>query len=134
VKHRLIEQVWRRANDRCEYCHLPSSTYPLPFHVDHIIARQHGGQTDLGNLALACLHCNRHKGPNIAGLDPAIGQTVRLFNPRQDSWDEHFAWIGIDLAGKTPIGRVTIQVLAMNAPDFRAVRRALIEEGILSLE
>jgi 5-methylcytosine-specific restriction endonuclease McrA len=38
--------------------------------IDHIIARQHGSRTELDNLALACVHCNRFKGPNVAGLDP----------------------------------------------------------------
>ena len=57
----LVRQVWQRARDRCEYCHLPASVYPLPFHVDHIIARQHGGLTIAGNLALACLYCNGTK-------------------------------------------------------------------------
>ena len=41
----LARQVWERANGRCEYCRMPASVYPLPFHVDHIIARQHGGAT-----------------------------------------------------------------------------------------
>ncbi len=74
----LIRKVWRRAQNRCEYCRLPAAVYPLPFHVDHIIARQHGGETALDNLALACLHCNRHKGPNIAGRDAETGEIARL--------------------------------------------------------
>src|SRR5271166_1429460 len=82
----------RRAGERCEYCHLPTSVYPWPFHVDHIIARQHGGLTVLDNLALSCLHCNRHKGPNIAGTDPRTGEVVRLFHPRNDQWSVHFEW------------------------------------------
>jgi len=36
------------------------------------------------NLALACLHCNQHKGPNIAGRNPETGEIVELFHPRQD--------------------------------------------------
>jgi len=102
--------------------------YPLPFHIDHIIARQHGGLTELGNLALACLHCNRHKGPNIAGRDPESHQIVRLFHPRSDEWTEHFEWKGPWLEGTSPIGRTTILVLAINAPEFLAVREAFIEE------
>ena len=78
----ISRAVWQRAGDRCEYCCLPARAYPLPFHVDHIVARKHGGQTVLENLALACLHCNRHKGPNIAGNDPNTGDVVRLFYPR----------------------------------------------------
>jgi hypothetical protein len=126
VNRELLREVWSRAARRCEYCLLPAAAYPLPFHVDHIVARQHGGQTESANLALACLHCNRHKGPNIAGRDDWTGELVRLFNPRHDRWDQHFEWEGTNLLGKTAIGRVTIQVLAMNDPEFRAVRAALL--------
>ncbi len=127
-------EIRRRAQDRCEYCHLPARFYPLPFHFDHIIARQHGGRTATSNLALACLHCNRHKGPNIAGTDQSTGKIVRLFHPRNDVWSEHFEWVGVKLGGRTPIGRATIHVLAINDPDFLAVREALIEERVFPLE
>ncbi len=130
----VVRQVRQRAQDRCEYCHLPTSVYPLPFHVDHIKARQHGGLAILENLAFACLHCNRHKGPNLAGADPNTGELVRIFNPRMDQWTEHFEWIGSILAGRTAIGRVTIQVLAINDPDIVAVRETLSEEQALPLE
>jgi hypothetical protein len=100
----------------------------VPFHVDHIVARQHGGLTVLENLAFACLHCNRHKGPNIAGTDPTTGDLVRLFHPRNDHWNVHFEWTGVALTGRTAIGRATIHVLSINDPDFMAVREALIGE------
>jgi len=39
-----------RAGGRCEYCRLPDWLPPLePFHLEHIIARQHSGQSDLKN-------------------------------------------------------------------------------------
>jgi HNH endonuclease len=101
----------------------------MPFQVDHIIAEKHGGETVVSNLALACPHCNLYKGPNIAGLDPASGQVVRLFHPRTDVWSEHFAWEEAYLTGRSPIGRVTVQVLAMNAEDFRQFRVGLWKEG-----
>lgn len=129
----LLRQVWRRAERRCECCHLPASCYLWPFHVDHIIARQHGGQTTSENLALACLHCNLHKGSNIAGRDANTGRLIPLFHPRQDQWRDHFEWTAAELVGRTPIGRITIQVLAMNDPDFLAVREALLEEGVFPL-
>ena len=125
----LTRRIWTRAAHRCEYCHLPANTYPLPFHIDHIIARQHGGETHPDNLALACLHCNRHKGPNIAGVDPITGSLSRLFHPRKDDWTIHFEWAGHELRGKTSVRRVTIEVLAINDPDFRAVRAQLMSEG-----
>jgi HNH endonuclease len=101
----------------------------LPFHIDHIIARQHGGATSAENLALACLHCNRHKGPNIAGRLPATGDIVRLFHPRFDGWNDHFEWDGAILSAKSDVGLVTIQVLAINEDDFVTVRLALMQEG-----
>ena len=104
--------------------------YPtVPFPIDHIIARQHGGQSALANLALACLHCNSHKGPNIAGIDPKTRKLTRLYHPRKHKWDRHFRWIGPLLVGRTSVGRATIVALAMNDPDLVAVRMALIEEG-----
>ncbi len=109
---------------------MPASGYVGSFHVDHIVARQHGGQTVIENLALACLHCNQRKGPNIAGRNPETGKLVPLFHPRLDCWDDHFEWLGADLAGLTEIGVVTIQVLAINESGFRAIRIALREEGI----
>ena len=104
--------------------------YRTPFHVDHIVPLQHGGETSVANLALACFHCNLHKGPNVAGLDPQTGSLARLFHPRQDHWAEHFAWSGAGLDGLTPVGRATISVLAINEPLYLAVRAALIEEGV----
>jgi 5-methylcytosine-specific restriction endonuclease McrA len=125
----LAEQVRRRASYICEYCRMPQVYYPtIPFPIDHIIARQHGGPTRLGNLALSCLHCNSHKGPNIAGIDPKSKKLTKLFNPRRHKWARHFRWHGPYLAGRTAIGRVTIAVLAMNDPEAVQVRQALLEE------
>jgi hypothetical protein len=97
--------------------------------MDHIIARQHGGSTTLENLALACFHCNRFKGPNIAGLDPGSRELVRLFHPRLDLWADHFRFEHARLVGLTPIGRATIQVLAMNAEDLLLFRVEILQEG-----
>jgi hypothetical protein len=127
----LIRSVWERANRRCEYCHMPAFAYAGCFHVDHVVARQHGGATSIENLALACLHCNQRKGPNIAGRNPETGDIVPLFHPRQHDWNDHFEWRGADLIGRTEIGRTTIQVLAINDLGFRAIRVALREEGII---
>jgi hypothetical protein len=125
----LIQAVRLRAKDVCEYCRISQVFYPtVPFQVDHVIARQHGGDQVLANLALACLHCNSHKGPNIAGLDPKTRRLSRLFHPRRHKWDRHFRWKGPLLVGRTSVGRATIAVLALNDPDFVAVRQTLIDE------
>ncbi|HTW93839.1 MAG TPA: HNH endonuclease signature motif containing protein [Tepidisphaeraceae bacterium] len=126
-----IEQLVRdRAAHRCEYCRLPEKFSKLKFVLDHIVARQHAGGDVPGNLALACGFCNRHKGPNIAGIDAETGQLVQLFNPRQDQWTQHFVWAGATLIGLTPAGRVTIALLAMNHEDQVAVREAIMDEGV----
>jgi hypothetical protein len=74
--------------------------------------------------------CNSHKGPNIAGIDPATGKLSKLFNPRRHKWARHFRWDGPYLIGRTPVGRVTVVVLAMNDPEAVEVREALIDEGL----
>lgn len=127
----LQRRVRRRARDRCEYCQMPQSAFRVRFPIDHIIALQHRGATDAGNLALACINCNAHKGPNLAGIDPDTGELTRLFHPRRDIWTDHFEWRGAVLAGRTPIGRATIHVLAVNLPAIVAVRQSLIREGSL---
>jgi len=127
----LAQAVRELANEICEYCRMPQVYYPtVPFPIDHIIAKQHRGSTVLRNLALSCLHCNSHKGPNIAGLDPRTGKLTRLFNPRRHKWERHFRWDGPVLVGRTAVGRVTVAVLAMNDPDAVEVRLELMEEGI----
>ena len=90
----LREHVWKRSGLRCEYCQLPQAFADARHEIDHVIAEKHGGQTTLENLALACFHCNNHKGPNIAGIDSLSGQLTRLFHPRSDQWKEHFRWPG----------------------------------------
>lgn len=125
----VLTQLRELAQDRCDYCRIPAVFDPLPFQVDHVIAQQHGGETVLQNLAWSCLHCNRHKGPNIAGIDPLTGQLIALFHPRRQQWKRHFAWRGSTLVGRTRSARATIQVLGINDPDFLAFRSELMEEG-----
>ncbi len=124
----LIEQVWARARNRCEYCRLGHLRYRLPFQIDHILARQHGGATQLDNLALACFHCNRYKGPNIAGWDANVNQLVRLFHPRIEDWADHFEVVDFRIVGLTQVGRVTASLLNMNSPNQLLLRQELWQE------
>ncbi|MCC7334317.1 MAG: HNH endonuclease [Pirellulaceae bacterium] len=112
----LRREVRGRANDCCEYCQLPQSRFRLvAFHVEHVIARQHGGSDDALNLCLACHWCNLFKGPNLSSLHD--GQLVRLFSPREDEWKDHFQLIDGAIIGLTPIGIATVNLLNMNDPD-----------------
>ena len=123
VAQELRDLVHSRAAERCEYCRIHQDDDPFfRFHIEHVVARQHGGATVESNLALACHHCNLHKGPNLTGIDPVTGDVVPLFNPREQRWEDHFLWRGIAIAGLTPIGRATVRVLAINARDRLALR------------
>ena len=115
-----------RAEYRCEYCQLPRSASPLiSLQIEHIIALKHRGTDSPDNLALACIECNLCNGSNLSGIDPGSGQLTRLFNPRTDPWQVHFAWIGVRIQGLTAIGRTTVDVLDMNESEKLEVRLAL---------
>jgi hypothetical protein len=121
--------VRQRAGNRCEYCRLRQGQFPFgQFHIEHIVPRKHGGTDDVMNLALACHHCNLHKGTNVAGFDPQTGEMTPLFHPRKQRWSEHFAMAGGEIVGLTAIGRTTVEVLVMNAPGRIRLR---IELGVL---
>ncbi len=130
MKASLKHRVRQRARGLCEYCRMPSQFYLAPYQMDHILAEQHGGATTLSNLALACFHCNLHKGPNIAGQDPVTRRLTRLFHPRRDRWNDHFGMTKELIVGKTAIGRTTVVVLDMNHEAYVLVRQALLDAGV----
>lgn len=127
----LANRVWERSGGICESCRLPQAASRLRFHVEHIVSPQHGGLTELENLAIACPRCNLHKGPNLAGIDPETGEKVWLFHPRRDQWASHFSWDGPVIVGNTPVGRATVATLQMNSAEVIEVRRGLLEEVLL---
>jgi hypothetical protein len=117
--------VRQRANECCEYCQRPqAASWKLSLQIEHVIPRSHGGGDSLDNLALACSACNLHKGPNLTGIDPLSMQLTPLFNPRTQTWGEHFVWDGVRIVGISAVGRTTIQVLDLNSSRRLRVRRA----------
>ena len=127
----LRRQVRGRAAERCEYCRLPDRIELTgPFHVEHIVARQHRGTDDLSNLAWACSRCNRHKGTNLSAVDPDSGKVVFLFNPRVEKWEGHFEIAVALILGTSAVGRATVQLLQMNADRRVELRSELIHQGL----
>ena len=62
----LRDFVRERAGRRCEYCRLHEEDADfLSFHVEHVVAKQHGGTDDPDILCFACAECNWAKGPNF---------------------------------------------------------------------
>lgn len=121
------ELVRRRAAERCEYCRLRQEDSELAHHVEHIVAKQHGGSDDPNNLALACHRCNLHKGPNLTGIDAQTGQVASLFHPRNDRWSDHFVFNGPRVEGISVTGRATVRVLAMNDARRVEVRQEILK-------
>lgn len=129
----LRRRVARRAAHRCEYCLMPEAVALHRHEPDHILPRQHGGETTFENLALACLRCNRYKGPNVGSSDPETGELVPLFNPREHSWEEHFELDQEWIQPLSPEARVTLKLLQLNHEERLEERRRWLpiinEEG-----
>ena len=104
----MRRMVRERASLRCEYCGMAEAWEPFfIYHIQHIIARQHGSTDGPENLAPACNHCNLLKGPNLTSIDPATGNLIPLFNPRKECWLEHFVKNGDCVIGRTHTARTT---------------------------
>lgn len=78
----------------------------------------------MDNLAWACPSCNLHKSDRVevdCGLE---GGVIRLFSPRADNWQDHFAWDDYELKAKSVIGQATIDTLHFNDERRIKIRQA----------
>jgi hypothetical protein len=124
----LREHVFVRARGCCEYCLINQADSWSSHEVDHIRAVKHGGRTVIGNLALACYYCNRHKGSDLGSLSDD-GAFYRFFNPRRDRWDDHFEIRGARIESLTQTGEVTARILQFNAAKAVTEREGLQRQG-----
>lgn len=129
VPTELRQLVSERAGNRCEYCLFPQEASLLAFEMEHIIAEKHGGATEADNLALACPFCNRAKGSDLGSIDTPTGQLTPFFNPRQQTWPEHFQLAEATIVPLTAEGRVTVAILQLNHPDRLRERQRLQQAG-----
>jgi hypothetical protein len=127
----LRAAVAEQARGRCGYCLTAEAVVGMPMDVEHIIPEALGGSTGEDNLWLACPPCNAHKGSRTSGPDPMTGAAVRFFDPRRQTWGEHFAWSGdgTHILGRTPCGRATALALHLNRPLLVAARREWVAVG-----
>jgi hypothetical protein len=123
IASRLRAEVVRRAGNRCEYCRLSQAGQEAVFHVDHVVPQSADGPTTADNLALACVSCSLRKWARLSATDPESGEDVPLFNPRTESWAEHFRWEAETVVPLTATGRATVAALAINRPLILAIRR-----------
>jgi HNH endonuclease len=126
------EIIVNRAQGTCEYCHILQDYSPDSFEAEHIIPVVRDGSDDLGNIALACSGCNKRKSDKIAAIDPISLQSVPLFNPRTDIWEDHFEWSNdfSQMIGRSDVGRATIQALQTNRIGLVNLRLALFAYGV----
>ena len=125
IAARLRAAVARRAGHRCEYCLIHEEDAGFRHKIDHILSRKHGDSSGIQNLAYACVLCNRHKGSDVASVNPKTGKAVRLFHPRSDQWTEHFYVDADYIEHLTEVGAATVRVLRLNDADRVLERRIL---------
>lgn len=123
-----VRRVHERAAFQCEYCQTGQRVTGQAMHVEHISP---GGGDDLENLALSCATCNLSKARATSALDPSTGESVPLFNPRTQTWTEHFEWVenGTIVRGRTAAGRATIVRLQMNVARVVNARKVWVRAG-----
>lgn len=121
----LRKQVVKRAGGCCEYCLINESDSFLPFEVEHIVAKKHGGGNEISNLAYACPHCNQHKGTDLTTFLKNYDNIVRIFNPRLQVWEDHFSMIQGEIIAVTETGEATIKLLKLNEEERVLLRNLL---------
>ena len=117
--------VKSRANGCCEYCLSQEEYSPDTFTIEHIVPLIKGGSNHLDNVANACQGCNNLKCVATEAIDSLTGRIVPLYHPRQHNWHDHFTW-NEDytlMIGLSPIGRATIDKLALNRRNVVNKRR-----------
>lgn len=131
ISEALRRQIIEEAGHRCEYCKTSSRLIGMPLIMEHVFPKSLGGQDDLSNLAASCYRCNEFKGARTDARDPETGQLVPLFNPRMQTWSDHFTWGngGTHLLGITSTGRATVISLRLNNENIVEARAIWIEFG-----
>ena len=127
----LRQRIAEQAHHRCGYCQTQEVISGIPLTLEHIVPKAKGGQDAEENLWLSCRLCNEAKSVSTEAIDPETGVTVPLFNPRTQTWPEHFTWSedGTRIIGQTPTGRATVAALSLNS-ELRVRARAIwVEAG-----
>ena len=127
----LREAVISRASKCCEYCKSQDKYSPTAFTIDHVLPQSLDGTSEINNLAYACFLCNRLKSNKLKSFDTTTGKWVHLYTPRQNNWNDHFAWSedATQLIGLTAIGRCTVKELQLNREKLIEYRQCIIPFG-----
>ena len=105
-----------------------------PHHIDHIKPLKHGGSDELENLALACMSCNLAKGSDLAAEDPETATLTYFFNPRIETWNDHFSLNGAIITPLSAKARATVSIFRLNDEARVEEREAFMKSGLYSFE
>ncbi len=131
VSQVIRQQVIAEAKQCCEYCRTQQRLIGMPLVIDHIQPTAAGGSDKRTNLAASCHRCNAFKSAKLQVPDPESGELMPLYNPRQQIWEDHFAWAerATKIEGLTAIGRATVAALQMNNTYVVESRKIWVPEN-----
>lgn len=117
IKQDLDAKIRVQAENRCGYCLVPQKLVSYKLEIEHIFPQDKGGTSEEVNLWLACRQCNLSKGVKTQGFDTVTFERVKIFNPREQMWVEHFKFSEdeTEIIGKTKCGRATVSALQLNS-------------------
>jgi hypothetical protein len=115
IPESLRTQIDAADGRSCCYRLMSEAVSGTPLTYDHIAPTSRGGLTAFDEF----------KTNTIRTVDPLTQESVPLFHPRQQHWQDHFAWSldGTKVEGTTAIGRATVVALRMNHALIVAARR-----------
>ncbi len=127
----LRKKIREEARVRCGYCLCSEVLVGMTMEFEHLLPLASGGQTTEENLWLSCRRCNEAKGKQTEAVDTETSNTVALFNPREQQWEEHFRWNneGTEIIGETATGRATVSALKLNNAVIVVTRRLWVSAG-----
>lgn len=132
ISDALYQLIAQDAGGQCGYCRAPQGALPYRLEVEHLLPISRGGSDERDNLWRSCHKCNKLRSNRVAGIDPVTRVEARLFNPRRDDWNHHFAHHrdGVYIVGRTAIGRATVAALQLNDAYHLSARGVWIVAGI----
>lgn len=132
ISDALYKTVATDAREECGYCRAPQPALPYRLEIEHLVPSSRGGGEERTNLWLSCHKCNKLRSNRVTGIDPLTQQEVALFNPRLQSWNEHFSWQGggLYIVGRSAIGRATVETLRLNDAYHQSARSVWLLAGI----
>lgn len=131
ITKELREQVAEEAQYYCGYCLTQQKVIGSALEIEHIVPEVKGGSSEKNNLWLACRSCNSRKGSQTEAIDPETNMPTPIFNPRTQTWSDHFEWSDdqTKILGLTATGRATVEALKLNNEYIVAARHQWVLVG-----